>query len=118
MAEIVTVTYTPTEICYSARAEDYFALPGTIVSGQTLLKGTIVGLITASNKLKAYADVNQDGSEVAVGVLVAAVDAAAGDKPCSFFIQGIFVEAKLTGLDAAAKSDLSGRSCPNGVFKF
>lgn len=53
----------------------------TVVSGQNLAAGTIVGKITASGKYKAYDDDNVDGSEAAAGILYAAVDASGGDAP-------------------------------------
>lgn len=52
----------------------------TIVSGQNLAAGTVVGKITASGKYTAYDDDNADGSETAAGILYAAVDASGGDK--------------------------------------
>lgn len=52
----------------------------TILSGQVLAAGTVVGKVTASGKYIAYDDDNVDGSEVAAGILYAAVDAAGADK--------------------------------------
>jgi hypothetical protein len=53
----------------------------TIVSGQDLAFGTVVGKITSTGKYKAYDDDNNDGSEAAAGVLVGEdVDASGGDK--------------------------------------
>lgn len=53
----------------------------TVVSGQNLVAGTVVGKITASGKYTAYDDDNADGSSTAAGILYAAVDASAADKP-------------------------------------
>lgn len=53
----------------------------TVVSGQNLAAGTVVGRITASGKITAYDDDNADGSQTAVGALYAAVDASAADAP-------------------------------------
>lgn len=53
----------------------------TIVSGQNLVAGTVVGKITASGKYTAYDDDNSDGSQTAAGILYAAVDASGGDQP-------------------------------------
>lgn len=52
----------------------------TILSGQNLAAGTVVGKVTASGKYIAYDDDNADGSQAAVGILYAAVDASAADK--------------------------------------
>lgn len=51
----------------------------TVVSGQDLAAGTVVGKITASGKYTAYDDDNVDGSQTAAGILYAAVDASGGD---------------------------------------
>jgi hypothetical protein len=51
----------------------------TIVSGQDLKAGTVLGKITASGKMTAYDDDNGDGSSAAVGILYADIDASAGD---------------------------------------
>jgi len=51
----------------------------TIVSGQDLVAGTVVGKITASGKYTAYDDDNADGSQAAAGILYDAVDASAAD---------------------------------------
>ena len=53
----------------------------TIASGQNLVAGTVVGKVSASGKYIAYDDDNADGSQTAAGILYAAVDASAADKP-------------------------------------
>lgn len=53
----------------------------TVVSGQDLEAGTVVGKITASGKYTAYDDDNADGSQTAAGILYAAVDASGADAP-------------------------------------
>ncbi len=52
----------------------------TIVSGQNLVAGTVLGKITTGGKYKIYANGDGDGSQVAAGVLLNAVDATDGDK--------------------------------------
>lgn len=51
----------------------------TLVSGQNLEAGAVVGRITASGKLKIYDNGASDGSETAVGILYADVNASGGD---------------------------------------
>lgn len=51
----------------------------TVISGQDLAAGTVLGLITASGKYTILAPGASDGSEVAAGVLYDAVDASTGD---------------------------------------
>lgn len=52
----------------------------TLISGQNLQPGTVLGKITASGKYTLLAPAAEDGSEVAAAVLFAAVDATAADK--------------------------------------
>ncbi len=53
----------------------------TVISGQNLATGTVVGIITASGKVTQVAPAAVDGSQNAVAVLAFPVDASAADKP-------------------------------------
>lgn len=53
----------------------------TVAAGQNLAIGTVVGRITASGKVAAYDNEASDGTQTAVGVLTAAVNASGGDAP-------------------------------------
>ena len=55
----------------------------TLISGQTLLAGRVLGKITASGKYTALAPAAGNGSEVAAAILVADTDASGGDKTCA-----------------------------------
>lgn len=78
----------------------------TVLSGENLVSGAVVGKITASGKVVAYNDGNNDGSEVAYGVLYLAVDASAADKEGVVIVRDAIVDpSKLTfeaGVDEAA----------------
>ena len=50
----------------------------TVAAGQVLALGTVLGEVTASGELTALDPAAVDGSEVAVGVLLQAIDASAG----------------------------------------
>ena len=52
----------------------------TLISGQNLPPGAVLGKITASGKYTLLAPAATDGSEVAAAVLFAAVNASAADK--------------------------------------
>ena len=54
--------------------------PVTIAAGQVLVLGAVVGVITASSKVKGIDPSATDGSEVAAGVLIQAVDAHLADR--------------------------------------
>ena len=121
MAEINTVTHTPAEIRASGDEANFPTLIATVsASSAALAAGTVLGLITASGLAVAYDNSAIDGSEVAVGILAQDVDPVGEgrEKPVPMYVGGLFVESKLTGLDANAKSDLAGASIANGVFKF
>lgn len=52
----------------------------TILSGQNLVAGAVVGKVTASGKYVAYDNAGtDDGRRTVAGILVAAVDASGGD---------------------------------------
>jgi hypothetical protein len=51
----------------------------TVASGQNLKRGTVVGAITASGLVKQLAPAAEDGTELAVGILMDDVDASAGN---------------------------------------
>ena len=52
----------------------------TVASGQTLALGTVVGVVTATSKLKALDPAATDGTEIARGVIANEVDAALADR--------------------------------------
>lgn len=52
----------------------------TVISGQNLALGTVVGTISASGKVTALAPAASDGSQNASGVILEAIDASGGDK--------------------------------------
>ena len=84
-----------------------------------LRAGTVMGKVTATSKLVPYNNGASDGSEVAVGILSQDIalkdryvtDSAgaktAKDMPCTLYTKGSVIESLLTGIDAAAKTDLS-----------
>ena len=82
------------------------SLPVTIVSGSgVVVRGTLLGKVTATGKYKPYSNANADGSETAKLVLAENVDATAADVKTTAFAAGEFNEAVLVGLDAAARVD-------------
>lgn len=52
----------------------------TVVSGQNLVGGSVVGKITATSKYAIYDNGASDGTQAAAGVLYGAVNASGGDK--------------------------------------
>lgn len=52
----------------------------TVVAGQTLQLGAVVGMVTASGKVKQIDPSSTDGSQVAAGVLIQTCDAALAER--------------------------------------
>ena len=52
----------------------------TVASGQTLALGSVVGVVTATGKVKAVDPAATDGTEVPFGVIANEVDAALADR--------------------------------------
>ncbi len=80
----------------------------TIVSGQNLAAGTVLGKITASGKYAAYNDGAADGTETAAGILFDNVDASGGDVAGAVMIARLAEVNgdELTGNDANGTADL------------
>jgi hypothetical protein len=80
----------------------------TLISGQDLAAGTVLGKITASGKYTEYSDGAADGSETAAAILYDNVDASAGDKDAVVIARYAEVStAMLTASDAAGIIDLA-----------
>ena len=52
----------------------------TVVSGQNLKLGAVIGRVSATQKVKALDPSATDGSEVAAGVVLQSIDASAAEK--------------------------------------
>jgi hypothetical protein len=81
---------------------------GTLISGQNLIVGTVLGKITASGKYTLHNNAASDGSEVACAILRNSTDATAGDTACTVVTRLAEVaDAKLifkTGITAPNKA--------------
>lgn len=68
----------------------------TIITGQNLQRGAVLGKITASSKYNLSLSAAVDGSQVPDAILVEAVDATAADKIGIAFFAGKFNDKKVT----------------------
>ncbi|MBL4781790.1 MAG: head decoration protein [Porticoccaceae bacterium] len=75
----------------------------TVVSGQDLGAGDVVGKVTASSKYAIYNNAASDGTEVAAGILYAAVDASAADAGGVVVIRDAEVNAAEIGWNSQAQ---------------
>tara|TARA_R110002072_G_scaffold298960_1_gene473706 strand:+ start:20895 stop:21266 length:372 start_codon:yes stop_codon:yes gene_type:complete len=82
------------EFLYSEAAGSRSRDNVTVVTGQNLTAGTVVGIVTASSKYAAYDNAAGDGTEVAAGILAYDTDATAAD-----------VAAVIIGRDAEVNAD-------------
>lgn len=67
-----------------------------LVSGQNLVRGAVLGRITASGKLTLSNNGASDGSQVPVAILAYDVDASGGDAVCQVYVSGEFNSDALT----------------------
>ncbi len=80
---MATITLNPTAGAYLKYEApmNYSRDEVTVASGQSLAAGTVVGRITASGEIAAWDPAATDGSQTAVGILLADVDAASAAAP-------------------------------------
>lgn len=62
----------------------------TLISGQTLTRGAVLGQITASGKYTLSLSASSDGSQTPCAVLAEDTDASGGDKACTIYMTGEF----------------------------
>jgi len=83
-------TYTPDRLI----AGDYPLVTdeATILAGQTLSRGALLGKITASGKYQLCDSAASDGSEAPQAILAEDVDASGGDTVAPVYLSGAFNE--------------------------
>lgn len=69
---------------------------GTLITGQNLVRGAVLGRIGASKKLTECNTGAADGSQVPMAILVHATDASAADKTCQIYVAGDFHKDEMT----------------------
>lgn len=105
--------YDPNDIV--ADAKDLFARKFTLISGQNVQRGAVVGQITASGKLNLSLSAANDGSQAPMGIVVDAVDASGGDKDVWVYIAGDFKASKLTYGTAHTKATVFAALAARGI---
>ncbi|OHD22456.1 MAG: hypothetical protein A2Y38_24955 [Spirochaetes bacterium GWB1_59_5] len=76
----------------------------TILTGQNLVRGTLLGKVTATGKYIKCDSAAVDGSQSPQAILSEACDASAADKQAVVFLSGAFNQGAVTfgGADTAA----------------
>lgn len=67
---------------------------GTLVTGQNLEAGQVLGKITSGGKWAFYDNDASDGTQVAAGILYASVNATSADQPCVVITRDAEVNGK------------------------
>jgi hypothetical protein len=67
----------------------------TVISGQNLLRGAVLGKITASGKYNLSLNAAADGSQIPDLILAEDCNASAGDKPAIAYSRGDFIAQEL-----------------------
>lgn len=117
----ITNTYTPADIGFLGWKG--LVATGTLASGQNLVKGTVLGIVSATGLLKAYDNDASDGTQTAVGILLQDVNTGSTGLNEAFPAPvcvgfGAFKTDELTGMDANGLADLGGREVTMGGVSF
>lgn len=75
----------------------------TLASGASYVRGTVLGVVTASGQAKAVDSAAADGSQTPSAILAEDVDATTGEKAAAIYLTGEFNENALVfgGADTA-----------------
>lgn len=68
----------------------------TLVSGQNLTRGALLGKITTGGKLTLSLSASSDGSQTPYAILVDDCNASGGDKNCGIYLTGEFDPTQMT----------------------
>lgn len=79
--------------------------PVTVLSGQSVVKGQLMGRITASGKYRACNSGLVDGAQVCDAIMAFDVDASAADAPGIVYLTGDFNRNALTIATSPAAGD-------------
>lgn len=88
-----TATYDPTGLIAGNFPIAHSSI--TLLSGQNVGRGAVLGRVTASGKYKLSASAASDGSEVPVAIAAEPIDATAGDAAGPAYHTGEFNAAQL-----------------------
>lgn len=93
-ASYASTNYTPDQLI-AGEFDDLVAEKITVISGQNLVRGAVLGKITASGKYNLSLSAASDGSQTPDLVLAEDIDASGGDKVALAYSRGDFNAQKL-----------------------
>jgi hypothetical protein len=105
--------YDPNDIV--ADSKDLFAREVTLVSGQNVVRGAVLGKITTGGKYALSLSAGSDGSQTPVAIAAQDVDASGGDKKIQAFFSGDFKASKLTYGTAHTKATVYEALAARGI---
>ncbi len=82
----------------------------TLVSGEVVVRGEVLGKITSGGKIATYDAGAGDGTEVIYAIALEDTDASGGDIPIRVYITGEF---KIPGLTFSASGDTATEAVQN-----
>ena len=116
----LTETVGPTEALVSEGNGDISREVKTIVSGQNLKAGAVVGKITTGGKYTAVAPAATDGSQVAAGVLHSAVDASSADTKGVLYVRNCELNSDIVqwtaGMSGGEKTTATAELATLGII--
>lgn len=105
--------YDPNDIV--ADPKSLFARAVTLVSGQNVVRGAVLGKITAGGKYNLSLSAAADGSQTPVAIAAQDMDASGGDKTIQVFLRGDFKASKLTYGASHTKATLFEALAARGI---
>ncbi|MEN6568054.1 MAG: head decoration protein [Veillonellales bacterium] len=102
MASLGSLVY---DNLFAGNVADIVTDAGVLASGQNVVRGAVLGKVTATGKLVLVDSTKTDGSQTIYAIAADAVDATAADQPIPLYFTGEFNRAALTfgGTDTYAK---------------
>jgi Bacteriophage lambda head decoration protein D len=94
-ASFASATFTPDRLV-AQNAHLLVAVPITLISGQNLTRGAVLGKITASSKYTLSASAAADGSQTPDLILAEDTNASGGDKATVAYRRGDFDSSAVT----------------------
>lgn len=94
-ASYSSTAFTPDKLV-AGNADELIGRKVTIISGQNLVRGTVLGQITASGKYNKSLSGASDGSQTPDLILAEDCDASGGDKTALAYERGDFIQEALT----------------------
>lgn len=93
-ASFSTTSFTPDNLIAGEQVPS--SRKGTLITGQNLARGALLGVITASGKYTLSLSAAADGSQTPTAILAEDCNATAADKECLVYERGDFNEKAIT----------------------